>query len=698
MNRSFIALRKVLKPELKPAAEALRISSSSDSERAPRSRRPARADRRLRPRCPSAHMASASFDFTLEPRMLLATLQAATEFIRPIPLPGPQAPPAPSLGNDQSNFGEVARIKLVVPTNGDDGFAPGAVALADLNGDGILDMAVVNRLNNSVNVYLGLGNGQFSPDLNGGAGFATGRGPVGMSVADMNGDGRADLIVADEGSDEVSILLNNPAAAGGIGADSPVQNITFASDAPLSVGLKPTSAVVVGDGPAESYLAVGDSGSNDVMIFTFAASGAVNASPSQVIPLGHSPGLVVPMTWNGGPALVSLDSGENSITLITGLGEPHPHVQTVGSGGIHPVAAEGFAAGSASGLIVANGGDGSVVLFTESSDGLAMRSKFFSPIVQTTASPSLAGVRELGVLVFTAGAAAGESTLVGFRLVGPTVNPNSEALIVLNPQQQLQPLRQSDLALVSTLLPVSVEVKPALSGSPSALPASFASSDGATTAINPSGRGNASDQESAFAGGSGFSAESAYTLMPDVTAASAPARAASPWENYVSGVDTAIERIQQEALQRAVASPSAAEANAASLRPTGGQFANSMTLGALGVLVPAITNASFQPVALVAVPSPESVGIQSGSASTKGAHAVEGVAAMSDQVRASLLGPSGDGSPSQNNEPTSGLTSISVVLAVAMISPPALNKWLRSIAKRRAWRRVRRKSDHAVSI
>ena len=161
---------------------------------------------------------------------------------------------------------------------------PAQLALADLNGDGILDMAVANSLNNSVNVYMGLGNGQFAPELNGGAGFATGRGPVSVSVADLNGDGRADLIVADQGSDEVSILLNIPSGNGDLGPGLPAQGITFASAPPLNVGLNPTSAVFVDDGPGQGYLAVGDSGSNDVMIFTFAGNGAFD----ELAVTGHS--------------------------------------------------------------------------------------------------------------------------------------------------------------------------------------------------------------------------------------------------------------------------------------------------------------------------------------------------------------------------------------------------------------------------
>ncbi len=86
--------------------------------------------------------------------------------------------------------------------------SPGAVALADLNNNGILDLIVANSGSNNVLVYPGLGNGAFGPALNDGHGFFTGTDPAGITVADLTGNGRLDLIIANEGSNDVSILLN----------------------------------------------------------------------------------------------------------------------------------------------------------------------------------------------------------------------------------------------------------------------------------------------------------------------------------------------------------------------------------------------------------------------------------------------------------------------------------------------------------
>ena len=71
------------------------------------------------------------------------------------------------------------------------GSKPASVALADVNGDGIPDMIVANSGGSSVSVLLGNGNGTFQAQKT----FATGGRPAAVAVADVNGDGKADLIV-----------------------------------------------------------------------------------------------------------------------------------------------------------------------------------------------------------------------------------------------------------------------------------------------------------------------------------------------------------------------------------------------------------------------------------------------------------------------------------------------------------------------
>lgn len=80
--------------------------------------------------------------------------------------------------------------------------APSAVAVGDFNLDGKMDIAVASQTGNTVTVYLGNGNNTFQT----GVPYATGTGPDSVAVADVNGDGLLDLVTANSGG-TVSVLL-----------------------------------------------------------------------------------------------------------------------------------------------------------------------------------------------------------------------------------------------------------------------------------------------------------------------------------------------------------------------------------------------------------------------------------------------------------------------------------------------------------
>src|SRR5439155_1678058 len=90
-------------------------------------------------------------------------------------------------------------------TNFSAGTNPISVAVADFNGDGKVDLAVVNAASTNVSILLGTGTGSFSPAAN----FAVGSNPFSVVVGDFNGDGKPDLATANNTSNDVSILLNN---------------------------------------------------------------------------------------------------------------------------------------------------------------------------------------------------------------------------------------------------------------------------------------------------------------------------------------------------------------------------------------------------------------------------------------------------------------------------------------------------------
>ena len=61
------------------------------------------------------------------------------------------------------------------------GKLPQAVAIADLNGDGVADLVTANYLDNTVSVLLGRGDGTFLPA----AAYAVGQGPLAVAIGDL---------------------------------------------------------------------------------------------------------------------------------------------------------------------------------------------------------------------------------------------------------------------------------------------------------------------------------------------------------------------------------------------------------------------------------------------------------------------------------------------------------------------------------
>jgi alpha-tubulin suppressor-like RCC1 family protein len=92
---------------------------------------------------------------------------------------------------------------------------PFITAIADLDGDGKPDLAIANVYAHSISLYRNIGtNGSLSSgsfasrvDLPG-FGGSTSDNPVGFTSADVNGDGKIDLIITDRGSNRVTIFYN----------------------------------------------------------------------------------------------------------------------------------------------------------------------------------------------------------------------------------------------------------------------------------------------------------------------------------------------------------------------------------------------------------------------------------------------------------------------------------------------------------
>ncbi len=81
------------------------------------------------------------------------------------------------------------------------------IGSADVNSDGKPDLILVHSSGNYLTVLLGLGNGTFSQPYEFNVGNVVRREPSALVVSDFNNDGGMDIAVADAGSNQISVLL-----------------------------------------------------------------------------------------------------------------------------------------------------------------------------------------------------------------------------------------------------------------------------------------------------------------------------------------------------------------------------------------------------------------------------------------------------------------------------------------------------------
>jgi hypothetical protein len=433
---------------------------------------------------------------------------------------------------------------------------PGAVQLADLNGDGIPDLIVVNSGGNNVLVYPSLGNGQFGPELNGGKGFSVGTDPVSVTVADVNGNGRPDLVVANNGSNDVSLLINTPTPGGGF---------TFTPGPRLQGGQGPTSTAVT-NVPGNSFpdILVSDGNSNQVTLLPGVGNGFFNDQNPRTYSVGSDPGPIMIGTFlpGQGPEILTVNRGSNDVTVISDFLSNTPVFDTFATGGVEPVAAFGFepAGQSLESLVVANGGNGLFSLLG-GPEGLELEQTISNPELPAPSALALAALsgNEVSFYATTAGMEVAFTlafVLPGFTpSAGPGPAPGSPGVLASAPGQ-LVALSETSLALVGTLL-ISVPGTPSPTGTSvlaaSGNPAEVTTASG-FVAIAPSQGQSLFAQLEAEESESG-GGEPAAT-MPGVPEGESPGQAegpargqgavAPPWVQSFFGLGRLFEEIREE--------------------------------------------------------------------------------------------------------------------------------------------------------
>jgi hypothetical protein len=197
------------------------------------------------------------------------------------------------------------------------GFYSDAATVADVNGDGKADLIVSNDDSADITVLLGNGDGSFVTPT---AGYAVGGYPWGPAVvADFNGDSKPDLVVSD---DEMNIIYLQNLGDGtfAAAADYYAENSATVSD--YGYGLAVAIGDLNGDGRPDVVLGR-ESTSYDPGVSVFLANADGTFQPG--VSYGDSRFMdyaaIGDFTGDGVPDVLAIDTGSSSLDVFAGNGD-----------------------------------------------------------------------------------------------------------------------------------------------------------------------------------------------------------------------------------------------------------------------------------------------------------------------------------------------------------------------------------------
>lgn len=193
------------------------------------------------------------------------------------------------------------------------GNAPGSVAIADFNGDGKLDIVTANEQSGDASVLLGDGKGGFSPAP--GSPFPAGHSPNDIAVGDFNRDGWLDLAFANHETQHLTVLLGN-----GRGGFSP------APHSPFTVAVRPhTHGIATADFNGDGNLdLVTDSWAEDRLELLFGDGKGNFATPGNYVAVGKHPYQrirVADLNGDGKADIVSPNLDGDNVSILLGDGK-----------------------------------------------------------------------------------------------------------------------------------------------------------------------------------------------------------------------------------------------------------------------------------------------------------------------------------------------------------------------------------------
>lgn len=203
-----------------------------------------------------------------------------------------------SVFRNTSSTGTIAISSLASRQDYATGTAPFYLSYSDIDLDGKTDILVPNYSSNTLSVLRNTGSsGTISFAIK--ADFTTGSSPISIAVGDIDGDGKADVIAANQGGNNISVFKNTSA----VGTISLATKVDFATQ---SGPICPSVCDFDGDG--RSDIIVANNGSNSISIFRNVSIAPEPTNQSSALLLTSITSNSMTLSWTNG-------NGTNRIVL-----------------------------------------------------------------------------------------------------------------------------------------------------------------------------------------------------------------------------------------------------------------------------------------------------------------------------------------------------------------------------------------------
>jgi hypothetical protein len=337
-----------------------------------------------------------------------------------------------------SGGGQFAPVQTLGGADPSAQLAPGDVRWFTLDRNATLpDAVVVSSGSNAVTVYrtLGIRDGvlSFAPPQT----VFVGTAPASVTVADLNGDGVPDMVVANQGSNDVSVIFGSYGPGGGwVGTPGP--RLRSGGDGPTAVTVRDQ------DGDGVPDLVVTNGGSGTITLLRGVGQGFFDDQhPRTLFDLGSA--VAQPPTFVGDSGLGYAVTADGELVRFD-LDDPGP--ARVVFSGADVLAARALPGGQ---VVVATA-DGSVEVLSPGGDGLAVATRLQARGGVPTLPSALEVLQAPGGQTEVLVSSQGSDTIFVFSAAGAKVAPAPETAGGGGPSASVAPVPFGGAATVGSPL------------------------------------------------------------------------------------------------------------------------------------------------------------------------------------------------------------------------------------------------------